>query len=191
MDKNIHIASLMLSALKSDVNIQLRRIELLSQTMEYSLRAMVYLASQAPESRTTRQIARATKVPPAYLSKLLQALNRSGLVHSSRGVNGGISLAKAAADISLLEVVNAVDPIERINTCPLGLAAHGVRLCPLHHRLDTALASIESAFGETTLKDILSEPTPSVPLCNFPRVGVRPVGSGKRTLAKKNGTAPE
>jgi Rrf2 family protein len=141
---------------------------MISQTVEYALRAMVYLADQSPSPRTTGQIARATKVPTAYLSKVLQSLNRAGLVHSQRGLHGGISLTRKPADVTILEVVNGVDPIERIQTCPLGLKAHGVHLCPLHRRLDNALALVEDAFAETTLAEVLAEPTSSVPLCEFP-----------------------
>jgi DNA-binding IscR family transcriptional regulator len=64
-----------------------------------------------------------------------------------------------------LEVVNAVEPLQRIKTCPLGIQSHGSRLCPLHSRLDAALAAMEEAFGNTTLADVLSEPTMSKPLC--------------------------
>ena len=53
-------------------------------------------------------------------------------------------------------------------SCPLGLAAHGKRLCPLHRRLDNALAEMEKAFAASTLAEILAEPTKSVPLCSFP-----------------------
>ena len=74
--------------------------------------------------------------------------------------------------MTLLEVVSAVDPIRRIQECPLGLASHGVRLCPLHKRLDSALASVEDAFRRTTLAEILAEPTESVPLCDFPAARV-------------------
>ena len=66
------------------------------------------------------------------------------------------------------EIVQAVDPIRRITTCPLGLAAHGQRLCPLHRRLDDALAAMERAFSSTTLAEILAEPSRSRPLCDFP-----------------------
>ena len=144
-----------------------------SQTVEYALRAVVYLADQAPEPRTTEQIAAATKVPRAYLSKVLQSLSRGEIVHSQRGIHGGMTLVKPASEISILDVVSAVEPIRRIRSCPLGLAAHGVHLCPLHRRLDDALALVEEAFGNTTLAEILSEPTRSVPLCNFPRHKVR------------------
>lgn len=139
-----------------------------SQTVEYALRAVVHLASESPSPRTTEEIARATKVPQAYLSKVIQNLVQHGVLRSQRGLGGGISLVKAPAELTILEVVNAVDPIRRIRTCPLELAAHGVKLCPLHKRVDQALESVERAFAQTTLKEILDEPTESIPLCDFP-----------------------
>jgi len=140
----------------------------LSQTVEYALRAAVYLASEAAEGRTTDEIAKATRVPRAYLSKVLQSLVRGGIVHSQRGLGGGMTLTKSPEELTILEVVNAVEPIQRIRTCPLGLAAHGVRLCPLHKRMDAALAMVEDAFGGSTLAEIIAEPTRSKPLCPFP-----------------------
>lgn len=139
-----------------------------SQTVEYALRAAVYLAGEAPEPRTTDQVASATRVPKAYLSKVLQGLVHAGLVHSRRGLGGGMTLVKPPGALTILEVVNAVEPIRRIATCPLGLASHGANLCPLHRRLDQAMATVEDAFRRTTLAEVLSEPTGSVPLCDFP-----------------------
>jgi Rrf2 family protein len=140
----------------------------LSQTVEYALRAVVFLAGQCPHARTTHEIAAATRVPAPYLSKVLQALRRAQIVHSQRGIGGGVSLAVPPESLTILAVVNAVEPLQRIKSCPLGLAAHGVRLCPLHKRLDNALALMEQAFGETTLAEVLAEPSASVPLCDFP-----------------------
>jgi Rrf2 family transcriptional regulator, nitric oxide-sensitive transcriptional repressor len=141
---------------------------MLSQTVEYALRAVCHLAGVAPAPQTTDQIALVTRVPKAYLSKVLQNLVRGGVVRSQRGVGGGMTLVKTPAELTILEVVNSVEPIQRIRECPLGLAAHGVRLCPLHRRLDNALAGVEKAFGETTLAEILAEPSESIPLCDFP-----------------------
>jgi Rrf2 family protein len=147
---------------------------MLSQTVDYALRAVVHLADQAPSARTTDQIAVITHVPKAYLSKVLQNLSRAGIVSSQRGIGGGISLARPARELTILEVVNAVEPIGRIRTCPLGLKSHGVRLCPLHHRLDQALATVEEAFGATTLAELLAERTGSPPLCEAPvKLGIR------------------
>ena len=139
-----------------------------SQTVEYALRAVVHLASNAPAAQTTEEIARATRVPQAYLSKVLQGLVQAGVVKSQRGIGGGMSLVKTPAQLTILEVVNAVDPIKRITTCPLDLASHGVRLCPLHRRVDTALPLVEDAFRGTTLQEVIDEPSESIPLCDFP-----------------------
>lgn len=141
---------------------------MLSQTVEYALRAMVFLAGDPKASRTLDQVAETTKVPPAYLSKVMQQLVREGLVASRRGIGGGFTLTRPPEKVSVLEVVQAVDPIRRITACPLGLSAHGTRLCPLHKRLDNALATMEQGFAGTTLAEILAEPTRSVPLCGFP-----------------------
>lgn len=139
---------------------------MLSQTVEYALRAAVYLADQSPQAITTEQIAKKTRVPQAYLSKVMQGLARAGIVKSQRGVHGGFVLTKAPDQLTILEVVDAVDPIRRIDTCPLGLASHGANLCPLHRRLDDALASVQHAFASTTLAEVLAEPTNSIPLCD-------------------------
>ena len=141
---------------------------MLSQTVEYALRAMVHLAQHAPTARTTDEIAIATHVPKPYLSKVLQSLRRAGLVTSRRGIGGGVALSGQPEDVTILHVVAAVDPIERITTCPLGLEVHGAHLCPLHRRLDDALAQVEDAFRNSTLAEVLAEPSRSVPLCAFP-----------------------
>ncbi|MCE9563174.1 MAG: Rrf2 family transcriptional regulator [Planctomycetes bacterium] len=137
-----------------------------SNTVEYALRAIVHLAFEAPEARTTAQIAEATKVPKDYLSKILQGLAKKGIVQTQRGVGGGVTLAKAPEELTILDVVNAVEPIQRITTCPLGLATHGIKLCPLHRRMDDAMATVEAAFRNSTLAEVLGEPGDSIPLCD-------------------------
>ena len=143
-----------------------------SQTAEYALRAISLLAERHPAPLKTSQIAEATRVPRPYLFKVLQALGRSGIVESRRGIGGGVSLAKELNEVTILDVVNAVDPIQRITKCPIGLAAHGVELCPMHSRLDAALANIEEIFGDTTLAEILAEQSGG--RCKFPRVKLKP-----------------
>lgn len=139
---------------------------MLSQTVEYALRAMVQLTYVAPRACSTEVLAGTTQVPRAYLSKVLQELRKAGMVHSRRGIGGGIALARPASEISILEVVNAVEPIRRISTCPLGLISHGKRLCPLHGKLDAAFATLEASFSETSLADIVAAPHHgSKPLC--------------------------
>jgi Rrf2 family protein len=138
-----------------------------SDTVEYALRAVIHLAQEAPAARTTAQIAEATRLPKDYLSKILQGLAKKGIVQTQRGVGGGISLTKPPEEVTILDVVNAVEPIQRIATCPLKIATHGTTLCALHKRMDAALATVEEAFRNTTLAEVLADPTtPSVPLCD-------------------------
>jgi len=134
-----------------------------SQTIEYALRAVVCLAHHG-EAMTAPQVAAVTKLPSGYLSKVLQSLVRAGLLSSQRGLHGGFTLARAAEELSILEVINAVDPIRRIRRCPVGLASHQEKLCPLHQRLDDAIAQIESAFAASTVRDLLTDPSESRPL---------------------------
>ncbi|MCB9852236.1 MAG: Rrf2 family transcriptional regulator [Phycisphaerales bacterium] len=139
---------------------------MISPTAEYALRAVVAIAqADNDDAVTTQRVARMTKVPPGYLPKVLQMLGRAGLVESRRGLGGGFRLAKPAAQMSVLEVVNAVDPIKRIESCPLDLVTHGLNLCPLHKRLDEAYAHVEQSFAQTTIAEILGAPGRSTPFC--------------------------
>jgi Rrf2 family transcriptional regulator, nitric oxide-sensitive transcriptional repressor len=138
-----------------------------SQTVEYSLRAIVWLAGHPGDPQTNQQIAAATLVPAGYLAKVMQSLGRGGLVSAQRGKHGGFLLAKDAQKISVLDVIDSVEPIGRIRECPLGIAAHGARLCPLHKRLDAAVATIEKTFSGTSIAEILAEPSRSKPLCRI------------------------
>ena len=124
------------------------------------MRAVLALAAGDGNPMTTRQIAETMMVPQSYLSKVLQALVRGGLVYSTRGLRGGFVLVRSAPEITLLEILNSVNPLQRIESCPLDLDEHHTALCPLHRRLDQAMAMVEEAFSATTLEEILSEQNP-------------------------------
>jgi Rrf2 family protein len=142
---------------------------MISQTAEYALRAIVYLADEKETPQTTQQIAEITRVPAGYLAKVMQGLSRAGLVHAQRGLHGGFTLAVPAGELTVLDVVQAVDPLRRIKHCPLGIEGHQ-SLCPLHRRLDNAVAMVEKALGDTTIAALLAEPKRGKvpkPLCSF------------------------
>ncbi len=136
----------------------------ISQTAEYALRAVVCLASRPERHLTTREIAEITQVPADYLSKVLQTLVRGKIVRSRRGLGGGFTLCCKPERLTILDVVAAVDPIQRIRECPLHLDEHRDALCPLHRRLDQAMAAIEDSLQKTTLAEIMSDPGDQVPL---------------------------
>ena len=128
---------------------------MISPTAEYALRAVVCLGARSSGPQTNHQISEFTKVPAAYLSKVLQALCRAGIVASQRGLKGGYSLTRDMDEITLYEVVSALDPIKRIHTCPLKLPTHSNELCPLHARLDGALKDMEDCFKSATVGEMV------------------------------------
>lgn len=136
----------------------------ISQTAEYALRAIVCLAYDSGRAQTTQEIAKITKIPSDYLSKIMQNLRRAGLVFARRGVNGGFVLSESPSTISVLKVINAIDPIQRITTCPLKLESHGVHRCQLHLKLDQAIETMEKAFASCTIADLLKTPSKVHPL---------------------------
>ena len=137
---------------------------MVSQTAEYALRAVVWLGGRPNEQVGTKKISEAAQVPAGYLAKVLQMLARAGLVVSTAGRGGGFKLNRPPDKISVLDVINAVDPIQRIHECPLQLMSHGMNLCPLHRRLDDAMAQMEAAFARSTVAEMLAEETGSPPL---------------------------
>lgn len=139
---------------------------MLSKTTEYALRAVTYLASQAAAHRSplsAAEIARETRIPRRYLHHVMKSLAASDLVKSCCGAQGGYQLIQPADGITILRVVNAVEPLGRIGACPLGLASH-TSLCPLHAQLDRAYEACEVAFQKVTIHDLLNSTDPIVPL---------------------------
>ncbi len=126
---------------------------------------MVLLTQNVDQPITVQAMAERGQIPAAYLSKLLQSLNRAGLVNSQRGVGGGYLLNRSPDEITLADVVNVVEPLQRITKCPLGISGH-VALCPLHRNLDQALVMVEQAFRSTTLGELCRQSGGSIPLCS-------------------------
>ena len=136
-----------------------------SQTTEYALRAMAWLALTPDELVSTLALAGKTKVPPHYLAKVLQQLSAANLIVGRRGVRGGYKLSRAPRDISLLQVVRAVAQIDRITSCPLDIPTHSHALCSLHRRTDAAAKAVMDIYGGCSLQDLLDEPGVPTPLC--------------------------
>lgn len=90
----------------------------ITRQADYALRAMYYLAKKDPNQRAaTSQIAQEQRIPPSFLAKIISQLSIAGLIHTSRGARGGVSLARPPAEISILEVVEAIDGPIMLNEC--------------------------------------------------------------------------
>ncbi|RLS35326.1 MAG: Rrf2 family transcriptional regulator [Planctomycetota bacterium] len=138
---------------------------MLSKTAEYALRTVACLASEAGRAESADLLCEQTKVPRRYLHKVLQDLVKAELVSSRSGPGGGYMLTRDPDAITILDVVNAVAPLERIRHCPLGLPSH-TSLCPLHKELDKAYAANEEAFARVTMGQVLRSESKIIPLCD-------------------------
>jgi Rrf2 family iron-sulfur cluster assembly transcriptional regulator len=101
---------------------------------DYAVRVVVDLAARPPEATVrTEEVGSRTGVPPAYLSKIVQALAHAGLVRTRRGTGGGIALGEAPEAITLRRVIEAVEGPIHLNRC---LVRPGAcprdRFCPVH-----------------------------------------------------------
>jgi Rrf2 family protein len=149
-------------------------LTMIPMTAEYALRAVVVLAREPQRAFSAEQIAKVTHVPRRYVHKVLQALIRADLVLSQSGPGGGYALVRQPEELSILDVVSAVEPIPRIRRCPLGLTEH-TSLCPLHQELDEACAATERAFARVTIAALLDQAAGAPPLCEM-----GPPGRSKR-----------
>ncbi len=137
---------------------------MIPKTAEYALRAVVVLGRGRPTCFAAEHVARASRMPRRYTHKVLQALVRAGFVRSQPGPGGGYALVRPPAELTILDVVNAVEPIARLRHCPLGLTTH-TSLCPLHRELDEAYATMEQAFSRVTIAQLLKQKDGVPPLC--------------------------
>ena len=90
----------------------------ITRQADYAIRADRYLAKQGPNQRAaTSTVAQEMKIPPSFLAKIISQLSIAGLLHTSRGARGGVTLARDAKEISLLDVVEAIDGPILLNEC--------------------------------------------------------------------------
>jgi len=106
----------------------------ITRQADYALRAMVFLARLKPNERAaTKKIAEVQKIPPSFLAKIISQLSIAGLIHTSRGAHGGVVLSRPAAEISLLEVIEAIDGPIALNECTVAPGnCEKAGDCPLH-----------------------------------------------------------
>jgi Rrf2 family protein len=128
---------------------------------------MSHLASRPEYTSTISDMSEATQVPAPYLRKVLNRLRDAEIIGTQRGTGGGIYLKADPEELTILKVLTAVDPIKRIERCPLGLPEH-FKLCPLHSEINEAILQVESVLNSKTLADLLAMKRSGTAYCDFP-----------------------
>jgi len=133
----------------------------ITRQADYAVRAVHYLAKLGPEQRAaTSQIAQEQRIPPSFLAKIVSQLSVAGLLQTSRGARGGVSLARSADQISLLEVVEAIDGPILLNEC---VADHGGSCifgedCPMRPVWCDAQVELVERLKATTFNQFVTQP---------------------------------
>ncbi|UCD75477.1 MAG: Rrf2 family transcriptional regulator [Phycisphaerales bacterium] len=124
----------------------------LSQTTGYAILALSLLADRDDRWVLSKEIASVTGIPRPFLSKILHALGKSGLVRAKRGYRGGVALARPAAQISLWDVSVAVEGSDFLPQCMIGLAeCSDLICCPTHDFWMKERARIERELRRVSL----------------------------------------
>ena len=90
----------------------------ITRQADYAVRAILHLARAGNTRRSaTSVIAKEQNIPPSFLAKIISQLSIAGLLHTSRGARGGVTLARDPGAINLLEVVEAIDGPIQLNEC--------------------------------------------------------------------------
>ena len=90
----------------------------ITRQADYAVRAVLYLTRLGQNERAaTSQVAQEQHIPPSFLAKIISQLSIAGLLHTSRGARGGVTLAREPKDITLLEVIEAIDGPILLNEC--------------------------------------------------------------------------
>lgn len=144
---------------------------LFSKSCMYGVRASVKLAGKSEDGFVTiRELSSELGISFYFLTKILQQLTRAEILESYKGPNGGVKLAKPAASISFLDIVDAIDGNCSLQQCALGLPGCGVmKPCPLHEQWavlrDQMLVMLQSMTlqelamrSEKSLEDDLNDP---------------------------------
>ncbi len=133
----------------------------LNQATDYAFRALLHLAALPPGSIvSTQELAAREAIPPRFLQKITRPLSKAGLIRSHRGAEGGFALARPAAEISLLDIITAMEGRLVIHRCLEERDAcnkHCTEECPVHATLASLQDQLVDGLRKANLTALLAE----------------------------------
>jgi len=130
----------------------------ITRQADYALRAMLFLAKLGPDQHAaTSIIAADRKIPPSFLAKIISQLSIAGLIHTSRGAHGGVSIARSPGEISLLDVVEAIDGPISLNECVVNAKSCDFNVdCPLNQIWCETQQTLVIKLRTTSFEEVVS-----------------------------------
>jgi len=133
---------------------------MLSRASKYAILSTLFLAENASEEKkiSVKVIAESIDVPSPFLAKLFQQLVRGKIISSTKGPNGGFYLSKLNAKKTVLDIIENIDGLNKLNDCFLGLnACDGKNPCPVHFIVEPFKNDILGKFRDKTIIEFSKE----------------------------------
>ncbi len=132
---------------------------MLSATCKYGLRAVIFIASRPEQKSNTglREIAEKLNIPQPYLAKILQILSKKKILHSSKGPHGGFTLMVPAAELSMMDIIDAIDGRDFFDSCYItgekcNFDEPDKGVCILHNDLRKEKVRLERFFSSKSIE---------------------------------------
>lgn len=125
----------------------------LSKSCELAIQAVLYLAEQEGDGFVSiKQISAEKDIPFHFLGKILQKLTQQSLLNSHKGPRGGVQLARSSDKITIYEIVEAIDGLDRFKRCVIGLpTCGGDKACVLHEQWSENRNNVIEMFKNMTI----------------------------------------
>jgi Rrf2 family protein len=133
-------------------------MKLLNRDTDYAVKALLYITQNNPKRMSVPELVKALDIPRPFLRKILQALNREGVLNSSRGKGGGFVLAVPPEKILLTRLIDIFQKHVKLTGCIFKeKICSGVRTCPLKKRIDAIEQHVISELEPITIDSLLKE----------------------------------
>jgi len=133
---------------------------MVSNTCKYAIRGLIYISLHSSDKKRVglKEIADELEIPSPFLGKILQSLARQKILISSKGPNGGFSLAREAIDISLMDIIEIIDGTETFDTCLIRTSkCDDETPCALHEKVTEIRKNLKLMFVTQTIADLAGE----------------------------------
>jgi Rrf2 family protein len=135
----------------------------ITRQADYAVRAVLHLSRNGDQRTATSTIAEEQRIPPSFLAKIISQLSIAGLLHTSRGARGGVTLAREPKDVTLLEVIEAIDGPIQLNECVSDTSACSFEEnCPLRPVWCEAQEELVSRLRGTNFADMAAKGQTSI-----------------------------
>lgn len=128
-------------------------MKLVSQGAQYAISAIIAISKHPNDVISASELAKSLNCPAAYLSQILAKLKKPGILKSQRGLNGGVYLAKNTCDITIYDVLTAIDGDVFFKSCFMGVDGCGhIEPCPFHNFWSVQRNKIKEWLQQTSFE---------------------------------------